>query len=68
MVRFVQDFRSRVEPKVENLDLTGSHKGSQPFVLWKNRQYSANRRSYDPNALMTQTQIDAKVEAADDRE
>jgi hypothetical protein len=44
---FVQRFRRAVEPKVENLDLSGSHKGSQPFVLWKNRQYSANRRTFN---------------------
>jgi hypothetical protein len=48
----VQQFRSTLAPKFESLYIEGNHKGSQPFVLWKNRQYAANRQSFDRNALI----------------
>lgn len=51
MADFVGDFRHEVTPKVSNLQLDGSHLGSQPFVLWKNRQYSANRRAFNSNSI-----------------
>ena len=43
---FVVDLRGRLVPKVENLTAPGIHNGSQTFVLWKNRQYAANRMRY----------------------
>ncbi len=57
---FVVALRSRLKPKVENLKIEGSHVGSQPFVLWKNRQYVANRRTYDRQLL----QVEKAGEAA----
>lgn len=36
--------RKKFEPHIENLQVDGIHKGSQPFVLWKNDQYAAHRR------------------------
>lgn len=42
---FVLRERSRFEPKLDNLQISGVHKGSQPFVLWKNDQYAAHRRT-----------------------
>lgn len=48
---FVVSLRTRLKPKVQNLTIEGSHVGSQPFVLWKNRQYVANRRTYDRQLL-----------------
>lgn len=41
---FVVQTRKYFEPKLENLQIDGVHKGSQPFVLWKNDQYAAHRR------------------------
>lgn len=48
---YVVQLRRKLEPTFENLEITGSHKGSQPFVLWKNRQYAAQRMSLDRKAL-----------------
>src|SRR6056297_66296 len=36
--------REKLVPPVENLTTPEVHNGSQPLVLWKNRQYVANRR------------------------
>jgi hypothetical protein len=41
---FVKQLRRKLEPKVANLESPRVHDGSQPLVLWKNRQYAANRR------------------------
>jgi hypothetical protein len=56
---FVVELRKRLTPAVENLRVRGVSEGSQPLVLWKNRQFAANRRRYvagtvaklRPNAL-----------------
>ena len=48
---YVIALRSRLRPRLQDLKLEGSHVGSQPFVLWKNRQYVANRRTYDRDML-----------------
>ncbi|QDV86017.1 DUF1592 domain-containing protein [Planctomycetes bacterium TBK1r] len=46
MEDFVQTLRGRLVPEVENLTTPEVHQGSQPLVLWKNRQFVANRRRY----------------------
>lgn len=51
MSDFVTALRKRVEPSFPDLEFEGNHKGSQQFVLWKNRQYAAHRRLYDRAAL-----------------
>lgn len=38
--------RKQVTPEVKNMTARGISNGSQPFVLWKNRQYVANRMRY----------------------
>ncbi|MEX2174882.1 MAG: DUF1592 domain-containing protein [Pirellulaceae bacterium] len=48
---YVIQLRAKLEPRFDNLDVRGIHDGSQPFVLWKNRQYAAHRQSYDPAVL-----------------
>jgi len=40
---FVLDVRQRLAPHFENLAVRGIAAGSQPFVLWKDRQYATNR-------------------------
>jgi hypothetical protein len=52
---FVVRLRQQLAPSFDNLYIKGSHKGSQPFVLWKNRQYATHRMSYDHNALRGRT-------------
>ncbi|MDA1016200.1 MAG: DUF1592 domain-containing protein [Planctomycetota bacterium] len=48
---FVQTLRCKLIPKVNDLTMESSHKGSQPFVLWKNEQYAAHRQRYDASVL-----------------
>ena len=43
---FVVELRQRLVPEVKNLTVRGINDGSQPFVLWKNRQFVANRMRY----------------------
>jgi hypothetical protein len=38
--------RRQLTPEVPNLNVRGINPGTQPFVLWKNRQYVANRMRY----------------------
>ncbi|QEG39216.1 hypothetical protein UC8_11770 [Roseimaritima ulvae] len=42
---YVLRTRKHFEPKFDNLKIQGIHAGAQPFVLWKNEQYAANRRT-----------------------
>lgn len=46
MSKFVRELRSGLVPSVPNMTAPEVHKGSQPFVLWKNRKFVANRRRY----------------------
>ncbi|MEO1998173.1 MAG: DUF1592 domain-containing protein, partial [Planctomycetaceae bacterium] len=48
---YVVALRGKLRPRLQDLKLEGSHVGSQPFVLWRNRQYVANRRTYDREIL-----------------
>jgi hypothetical protein len=57
---FVVDLRAKVEPRFANLTgVRGISGTSQPFLMWKNREYARHRMSYDRDAL----QIDGKVKA-----
>jgi len=40
---FVTGLRQRLRPEFTNLAVRGIAPGSQPFVLWKDQQYAANR-------------------------
>jgi hypothetical protein len=48
---FVTRVRQQLVPEVKNLTAPGIINGSQCFVLWKNRQFAANRRRYAGGAL-----------------
>jgi mono/diheme cytochrome c family protein len=48
---FVVRLRKQLVPEVKNLTAPGIHNGSQTMVLWKNRQFVANRRRYAGGAL-----------------
>jgi mono/diheme cytochrome c family protein len=43
---FVVKLRQQLVPEVKNLTARGINEGTQPFVLWKNRQLAANRMRY----------------------
>ena len=40
---FVASLRQKLKPEFANLAVRGIAPGSQPFVLWKDQQYAANR-------------------------
>ncbi len=46
MRNFVVNVRKQLVPDVPNLTTRGINNGTQPFVLWKNRQFVANRMRY----------------------
>ena len=48
---FVVALRAKLVPDVKNLSSPPVHDGSQCFVLWKNRQFVANRMKYRGGAL-----------------
>jgi hypothetical protein len=51
MREYVKAIRRKLEPQPKDLDVDGIHKGAQPFVLWKNGQYAAGRRTFNRDAL-----------------
>ncbi|MCA9084258.1 MAG: DUF1592 domain-containing protein [Planctomycetaceae bacterium] len=64
---FVQTLRQKVVPRVDGLYIEGNHRGSQPFVLWKNRQYVENRQRFDSHLLHSLTATESTVEKADEQ-
>ncbi len=44
---YVVQVRKQFTPTFDNLFVEGVHKGTQAFVLWKNKQYARHRRSTD---------------------
>ena len=59
---FVERIRKKLSPQFDNLYIEGSHKGSQPFVLWKNRQHASHRRQVNRSALRGKPGIGRKSE------
>lgn len=51
MQDFVVQLRGKLVPVVKNLTVRGMNDGSQPLVLWKDREFAANRRRYAGGAL-----------------
>ncbi len=49
---FVARLRQMLVPEVKNLTVRGMNNGSQPLVLWKDRQFVANRTRYAPGAAL----------------
>jgi hypothetical protein len=47
----VEALRAKLVAEVKNLTSKGLSSGTQPFVLWKNRQMAANRMHYRGGAL-----------------
>ena len=57
----VNELRGKIVPEVKNLTAPGIQNGSQTFVMWKNRQMAANRRTFDPSALQSPAAIAANA-------
>lgn len=51
MTDFCRERRAQLAHRFTNLKGPGMNGGSQPLVLWKNRQMAANRRSCNPKAI-----------------
>lgn len=51
MSAFVERLRPRLSHSFDHLSHAGINNGTQPFVLWRNRQYAAQRRSLNRDAL-----------------
>jgi mono/diheme cytochrome c family protein len=66
MSDFVGRVRARLRPKFDDLYIEGNHKGSQPFVLWKNRQYAKHRRSLNRAVLRESLGDSAKQPTSDE--
>lgn len=60
---FVVTLREKIKPVVPNLSAPGLNPSAQALVLWKNRQWAANRRTYDPARL----QIDGALKPANEK-
>src|SRR5262249_33862439 len=48
----VLSLRQKLKPEFTNLAVRGIAPGSQPFVLWKDQQYAANRLRCRSDALL----------------
>ena len=63
---WVVELRQKLQPEWNNLRLKRVGEGSQPFILWKNRQYATHRMTYEPAALQVEGAVsddDAASEA-----
>ena len=65
MSDFVGRVRSKLKPKFDDLYIEGHHKGSQPFVLWKNRQYAKYRRKLNRGVLRELAEDSAEKPSGD---
>jgi hypothetical protein len=51
---FVVQLRRKLEPRFPGLTVKGMRTTSQPFLMWKNRQYATHRMDYDRDALQVE--------------
>ena len=65
MSDFIAQVRRKLVPTFDDLFIEGNHKGSQPFVLWKNRQYATHRRSLNRAVLRVQDASPAEKSPVD---
>lgn len=59
---FVVKLRAKLVPEVKNLSARPVHRGSQPLVLWKDRQFAANRMRYAGGAFDIQWKFNASMD------
>lgn len=63
MSDFVFELRRKLKPEFKNLSIRGIAAGSQPLVLWKDRQYAANHFGYARDALHIQNSPEPESQA-----
>ncbi|HEV8145811.1 MAG TPA: DUF1592 domain-containing protein, partial [Bryobacteraceae bacterium] len=51
---FVVQLRRKIQPTVTNLTAKGISNTAQPFLIWRNNQYAANRLKFDPAVLQVE--------------
>ena len=51
---FVVQLRRKLEPRFPGLTVKEMRATSQPFLMWKNRQYATHRMDYDRDALQVE--------------
>jgi hypothetical protein len=56
MRELVVNLRQELKPEFQNLQSPGIADGSQPFVLWKDRQYGSSRRCCSTAALRVEAE------------
>jgi hypothetical protein len=59
---FVLRLRPKLVPQVEITGVEEIHQGSQTFVLWRNRQYAANRQQLGSGVLVARGPDQAEVD------
>jgi hypothetical protein len=57
--------RKQLKPDVKKLSISGVSAGSQPVVLWRNRQFAGRHRSYDGEMRADVTKLAAQLTGAD---
>jgi mono/diheme cytochrome c family protein len=60
---FVVQLREKLTWTFPNLEEAGVHKGSQSFVLWKNRAYAAHRRRCNQAVLIVSESVTTTTDA-----
>lgn len=64
---FVVQLRKKIQVTHTELSIDGIGDDAQPFLMWRNRQYATNRRTYDRSSLKTEGETsdpDLQVPAA----
>jgi hypothetical protein len=57
--------RAQLKPSVAKLHINGISDGSQPIVLWNNRQLASRHRSYSGDALRDTAKLAEQLKGAD---
>jgi mono/diheme cytochrome c family protein len=62
---FVVCLRKQLKPDVKKLAVNGISPGSQPLVLWKNRELASRHRGYSGDVLADWKKLTAQLKGAD---
>ena len=62
---YVVPLRESVARRFKNLQLKAVATGSQPFIIWKNRQLATHRTSFDPQQLYVKGQLSQRQREAE---
>jgi hypothetical protein len=62
---YVVQLRKKMEWKHPDLAVKGIRRDSQPFLMWRNKQYATHRTSYNPEVLQVEGETKAAQADAD---